>query len=646
MGTNQAAPFNYWDPEKGAQGFAIDVLNAAAAREGYKIEWFPSADGPEETMAKGKVDFWPFVTYALGREATLELSEPWWRMGTTAYFRADLKIENFDDVLPHRVAVTSPGRRFFPKALLEQKDRVFAYSTAAETLSALCQGTADVALVDYRIASDTMLNRPASCEGIRFAARVFNDYGRRFCIGGRKGRMAEVQALRSGIDRLAESGELMALAEKWDLLNKSDYEFTEWLHRSREREALQQWLIRGAAVVVGALLVLLYFVLQARREAIKNARARSQFLANMSHEIRTPMNGILGMTELTLDSDLSEEQRTQLTIARDSAVSLLRIIDDILDISRVESGRLLLENIPLHLPEALASAADVVRPRAIEKNLCLEVKLDPDLPVWVEGDPVRLRQVLWNLLGNAVKFTTTGTVTLCVDALERSAHRVDLRFAVEDTGVGIAKDKQHEIFEPFTQADASTTRQYGGTGLGLAIAAELVRMMGGKLQLDSEPGRGSRFYFDLSFPLAQAPAPASVPNDTPTSRSLRILIAEDNAVNRMLLERILAREGFLFESVENGRQAVDLATQSPFDVVLMDVHMPVMDGYAATRAIRELDIRRSRHTHIIALTALAVAGDRERCLSSGMDTYLAKPLRAEDLLAELNKFRQPVAKGR
>ncbi|GAB4371540.1 MAG: hypothetical protein OHK0021_14150 [Bryobacter sp.] len=287
-----------------------------------------------------------------------------------------------------------------------------------------------------------------------------------------------------------------------------------------------------------------------------------------------------------------------------------------------------------------------MRPRAAEKNLRLDVQLDPDLPTWVEGDPVRLRQVLWNLLGNAVKFTTTGTVTLCVDAIERSAHRVNLRFVVADTGVGIAKDKQHEIFEPFTQADASTTRQYGGTGLGLAIAAELVRMMGGKLQLDSEPGRGSRFYFDLSFPLAQAPAPASVPNDTPTSRSLRILIAEDNAVNRMLLERILAREGFFFESVENGRQAVDLVTQSPFDVVLMDVHMPVMDGYAATRAIRELDIRRSRHTHIIALTALAVAGDRERCLSAGMDTYLAKPLRAEDLLAELNKFRQPVAKGR
>jgi signal transduction histidine kinase/CheY-like chemotaxis protein len=638
FGTNQSVPHNFWDPKTGASGFAIEVVNEAAQRAGYKIEWVFCDHSPEQCIGSGAVDFWPFVTVSEKRKEQLDISEPWWRVGTIAYYKRGLPIYKFDDVLTKRIAVTSPGRRFFPPAVSAMNPQVKIFEDSKDTLEAVCRGEGDVALLDLRIAADVLLERPEACDKLALAAKTFPEYGRRFAVGARKGRMADVVELRNAIDTLADKGEIMALAEKWKLLDKSDQDFASWLQRARVRDRRLQYTLMAALTALGGLTVLFYFVLRARREAERNAEARSRFLANMSHEIRTPMNGILGMTELTLASELTPEQRSNLTMARDSAESLLRILDDVLDFSRVESGKLSIESIALPLRATLENAIEVVRPKAEAKRLRLELKFDEQLPAWVEGDPVRLKQVLWNLLGNAVKFTSAGAVELHV----ARGTAGEILFEVRDTGIGIEASKQAEIFQPFAQADSSTTRRFGGTGLGLSISAELVRMMGGQLRVDSEAGRGSRFYFALTMKETEAREAMRERRPAEESRALRILIAEDNSVNRVLLERLLAREGFTYTSVNNGKEAVAGAMRDEYDVILMDVHMPVLDGYEATKEIRKFEAGRAHRTSIVALTALAIEGDREKCLQAGMDAYLAKPLRPDELYELLRTL--PVAK--
>jgi PAS domain S-box-containing protein len=430
---------------------------------------------------------------------------------------------------------------------------------------------------------------------------------------------------------------------------------------------------------------------QAKEAAEAASRTKSDFLAHVSHEVRTPLNAILGMNELALDTPLTDQQRKYLTVVQSSAEALLLVIDDLLDFSKIEAGKLELDKAPFSLRDVVNETLSSLALRAHRKGLELVCRIHPDVPDTLVGDAGRLRQVLTNLVGNALKFTEVGEVVVSVreeefttgdtgsTGEEKRTQGKDgpapapiasasvspvfpvspvvnsclLHFEVRDTGIGISPDKQEKIFQPFEQADSSTTRRYGGTGLGLSIASRLVGLMGGRITVESEPGRGSMFRFSARLhqpDRAAAWAPTPLPtlpllNPQSESRRLHILLAEDNPYNQAVLEDLLPRRGHTLHAASDGRATLTALEQGQFDVMLLDIHMPELDGFQVVAAQRQREQGTGTHLPIIALTARSVAGERERCLQAGMDEYLAKPVRAAELFAAIDRVTRARSQG-
>jgi signal transduction histidine kinase/ActR/RegA family two-component response regulator len=649
VGYDSNPPFLFQGPDGKPRGLSVELLSMAAERLKLRLDWVYAPEGLDRALGAHRVDIWPIGMNSSERAERFAVSDTWlsadlWAVwvvnqsGRTRPRGSQVLVTHAPLAFLDRIREREfPGAQFRPS------------NNREANMAALCRGDIHVLILETRTLMRWSMVRAPECEGVQYGAEVLSDATFGLSIIGQKERAAEVRAIRQEMAELARRGQLRPAFSRWSVPFADEIRLVANLQQIEQNRL---FLLIG----IGLLLALLglggflaWRLRAARKEADRANRAKSEFLANMSHEIRTPLNGILGINDLMLATELTADQKEFARLIQTSGRALGTILNDILDLSKIEAGRLTIETVAFAWRPLLEETVQMFQPEALRKGLDLSTDLDVAAPDMVQSDPVRIRQIVSNFLGNAVKFTLQGSVKLSARVAAGS-----LRFTVRDTGPGLAAERVARVFERFEQGDASTTRKHGGTGLGLAISREIAELLGGTIGVESEPGQGAEFWCEIPVGEVAEAQPAGLSGlapamaSAPSLQGCRVLVAEDNVVNQRVVVHWLRRFGCVPALAADGQEALALMGRQEFDVVLLDCHMPVMDGYEALRHLRADS--RWRYLPVVAVTANAMAGERERCLALGFSAYLSKPVSSEDLrhtlagcLTPSNPQPQPLA---
>ena len=639
IGYNENPPFQMRRTDGDPTGFAVDVVATAAPRAGIRLRWIFDGTPTVEALWNKTVDLWPLLADMPERRSFASVSDPWIVSDNYVIARGangGLPGPSFDGTIHYSgpALYVALLRKRWPKGHLQASPDPTGLSAP------FCAGRLPLLFLSVHQANVLLRDIAADCPGEKFQIYHLPDLTVRLGVGSTYQSAAVADRLRAEILKMGEDGTLGGILGKYSYVGLVEVRMLVQLVAAERQSRILRLAFTGLAAALGLLAWLVWHLMRMRKAAERANLAKSEFLANMSHEIRTPLGGVIGMVELALETSASSLRRDYLETAHSSAKALLSILNDILDLSRIEARRLDLTPIDFDVQALILDVERLMAPVAQSKGLRFESKVMETVPKLVHADPVRTKQVVLNLVGNAIKFTERGSVRVTVGRAEGESQA--LHFQVQDTGIGIPADKYLQIFEPFRQADGTVVRKFGGSGLGLAISKQLMELMGGRISVESTPGGGSTFSVTIPFrdslPGAAPPGVAASTRGCPLTHPLRVLVAEDNPVNQKLIRALLVRDGHEVTLADSGRTAVAaVANQGSFDVILMDIQMPEMDGFQATAAIRALQTGSRESIPIIALTAHAQAGYEQVCIAAGMDAYLTKPIdgnRLRELLAD------------